>query len=349
LRLPVVASFLVHGAVIALAARLPVVSDRQTSRPIEVDVRTPLTPPEPPKPPEPEPPKPEPPKPEKVAMRAPMVREPTVRKKEEVEPPPPEAPPKPEPQVTGPPSNKPPGKVDLTLHALPGSTGGEYSVSLPAGEPGGTFGVPAKPAPRKEWRPRGDAGDPITGKVRDVTTEEFPLKKVGRDEYVYKGPSFSAHITPDGKVSFDDKYIRDFNGTSGTFDLNDIFMRGKKEDPYRHLKKKFMDQTEKLRTGLVKRAHDEQVAQAIAGLPQHLAYVWSDRRKSVKSRKDMLYAIWKDTAGPGDEDSKAGEEARRVIEDFVRRQLPPGSDECYTEEELEVYNRGRSLKFAPYR
>ncbi len=126
-------------------------------------------------------------------------------------------------------------------------------------------------------------------------------------------------------------------------------MRGKKEGPYRHLKKKFMVQTGKRCTGLAKRAHDENVAYALAGLPQHLEYVWSDRRKSVKARKDTLFSIWKETAGPGEEDSKAGEEARRMVEEFVRRQLPPGSDECYTVEELEVYNRGRTLRFQPYR
>ncbi len=128
-------------------------------------------------------------------MRTPTVRDPLIRKKEEPEPPPEPVPTKPEPTVHGPLEMRP-GKPDLTLHALPGSIGAENSVSLPASEGGGTFGVPSKPVARKEWRPRGDAGDPITGKVRDQTTEDFPLTKVGRDEYVYKGPSFPAQITP---------------------------------------------------------------------------------------------------------------------------------------------------------
>src|SRR5262249_17280873 len=149
------------------------------------------------------------------------------------------------PSATVPPEG-PPRKLDLMLHALPsasaapGSSGG--GIVLPSG-PGGGLGPPGGGA-RRDWRPRGDVGDPITGKLRDAPKDEFPLDRVGRDEYVYKGGQFSAHISADGSVSFDDKTIRDFNGTSGSFDVNDMMMRKHGEDPYRHQKNRFLAATE---------------------------------------------------------------------------------------------------------
>lgn len=271
------------------------------------------------------------------------------RKKEERELPPPEPQPPTPPSPLPPPSHPaPPGKVDLTLHALPGSTGG--SVILPAAPSGGgTFGTGAPSAPRKEWHPRGDAGDPILGKIREEKVERFPLQKVGTDEYVYKGPQFSAHIKPDGSVSFDDKYIRDFNGTSGSWDMNDLIMRSKKQDPYRFEKEAFMMATEAQRTQIARRARQAQMAQSLAGLPYHLERVWTDRRVPAKDRRATLYELWRDAyTGEGDE-GEAGARARGIIETFIRNRLPEGSEDGFTDEELATYARTSKQRFNPYR
>jgi hypothetical protein len=229
----------------------------------------------------------------------------------------------------------------LTLHGLPGGTG----IALPP--PSGSWGAPA-PAPRREWRPRGDAGDPITGKIREAPVEAFPLAKVGPDEYIYKGPQFSAAIHFDGSVSFDDKSVRDFNGTSGTFDINDMMMRGKKQDPYRAEKQKFMAATAEKRAELQKRAREAELRGALGQLPAHLSSVWSDGRLNAHQRRDVLYQMWREAASGEDDTGRAGAEARAIIEQFIRARLPAGSTDAFTADELTAYNRPGRPKFAPY-
>ena len=344
---PVVASILLHVAMILLALRLPAVSSRPSSRAIEVDVQhavqvpPPRTlPPEPPKPVEkkPEPPKPLP----KLAMQEHRERTRPV----EQEPPPEVTPPSPVPPPANPPPSRP-GKVDLTLHALPGATSG--SIVLPAAPAGGgTLGTGAPP-PRKEWKPRGDAGDPILGKIREAPEERFPLERIGRDEYVYKGPQFSAHINPDGSVSFDDKIIRDFNGTSGSWDMNDLIMKGKKQDPYRAEKAAFMKATEPKRDELAKKARQAHLRESLARLPSQLDAIWGDRRRPARDRRQDLFELWRDVDSSSDEANEAGQQARAVIEAYIRKRLPQGSEDGFTDEELAVYARASRQKFQPYR
>jgi hypothetical protein len=341
----VVASLVFHVAMILLALRLPAVSSRPKPTAIEVDVQTrrpvvevpPPRPIETPKPPEP-----------KLAMHTRERSEPRPRIKEE--PRPVETPPTPPSPLPPPehPAPTPPGKVDLTLHALPGSTAG--SVILPAAPAGGgTFGTGAPAAPRKEWKPRGDAGDPILGKIRETPEERFPLERVGRDEFVYKGPQFSAHIQPDGSVSFDDKIIRDFKGTSGSWDLNDLIAKGRHEDPYRAEKAAFMKATEAKRDELARRARQAQLRGSLARLPSHLEAVWADRRAPARERRRVLFELWREAfTGDGDEGA-AGAEARAIIEAFIRNRLPEGSDDAYTDDELQTYARVSRQRFQPYK
>jgi hypothetical protein len=344
LRLSVVASVVLHIVVLLVALRLPALERRAPSAPIEVDVQAKRPVELPPPPPPLTPPEP------KLAMKEREPRERVIepRKKEEREQPQPEPTPVPPSPLPPPSHSAPPGKVDLTLHALPGSSGG--GVVLPAApSSGGTFGTGAPPAPRKEWKPRGDAGDPILGHIREEKVERFPLEKVGTDEYVYKGPQFSAHIRPDGSVSFDDKYIRDFNGTSGSWDMNDLIMRGKKQDPYRAEKEAFMRATEAQRTEIARRARRAEMAASLAGLSSHLERVWGDRRVPAKDRRATLFELWRDAySGEGDE-GDAGARARSIIESFIRNRLPQGSEEAFTDEELATYARSSKQHFQPYR
>jgi hypothetical protein len=335
---------------IAVAARLPAATSAHSSRPIEVEVQhtRPLTLPEAPKvAPAPVAPKVE----TKVAMRAlPERRERIIPEREkekeriderESEPP--------GPTPVGPPPTITPerrGAVDLTLHALPGAGGS--GIALPAA-PAGTFGGSGPGVPRKEWHMRGDAGDPITGKIKETPVAKFPLEKVGPDEFVYKGGQFSAHISPDGTVSFDDKNIRDFNGTSGSFDLNDLISRGKKEDPYRYLKQEFLKATEAQRTELARKARAELVRASLQRLPSHLESIWGDRRRSARDRKDLIFNLWREAQTGDGEDGKAGAEARSIIEAFIRNRLPEGSEDAFTDEELSAYNRAGKQRFQPYK
>jgi hypothetical protein len=339
LRVPVLVSLLLHGTAVAVVASLPVSAAVVPRPPVEIEVMRPPPPAPKVEPPAPkvEPPAPEPPRARlerpKPAEARPLPAEPSVK----VDDPPPEPPPAAA-------SEKPKvdlGKVDLNLRGLPGGDG----IALPAGT--GSWGGPA-PTPRKEWKPRGSAGDPILGKVEDAKEDEFALQRIGKDEYLYKGKQFSAHILPDGTVSFNDKIVRDFNGTSGSFDITDWIMKGKKQDPYRHEKGRFLAATQELRDKLMRQSRQAELASSLARLPAHLEHVWSDRRLPGSSRRKMLFEIWRDSAQSDDDQGQAGTEACRIVEAFIRKRLPEGSEEAYTPEELAMFARIAKRPFNPY-
>jgi hypothetical protein len=93
------------------------------------------------------------------------------------------------------------------------------------------------------------------------------------------------------------------------------------------------------------------IRQSLDRLPRHLAAVWRDRRWSAAERRRILFALWDEAAEPDDRElAAAGHNARRAIERFVRRELPPGSADAFTVEELALLNarRGGGEQFRPY-
>ena len=343
MRLPVACSIVAHGALLLIVTRLPA-AGMSRAKSIEVEIN------EPKQTVVPSAPAPEPPKPKPLVAPKPQPLKNAQRPdKREVEPPPPTTQPPPAQQQQPPPpstlSMRPSAPVDLTLHGLGGIVVNNGPVS---GGEGGPAGMLAS-APRKPWKPRGDAGDPLLGKLADEKEERFPLK-LENDGYHYDGPSFSAKIAMDGHVTFDDHAIRDFKGLSGGFDLTDLAMKGHKQDPYRYEKEKFMDNTSKLRTELSTRARKDRIESSLAALPSHLEQVWSDASRPARERRGMLFAMWRETAGSDDEVGAAGRKARATIEQFIRDRLPEGTADAFTDDELRRYNaRAGAVKFEPYR
>jgi hypothetical protein len=348
-RLPVVCSILAHIVLLLVALRLPAAGLSRAARTITVDIT-------PPKPrvaePAPTPPpvaKPEP-KPEPRVRPEPLKNTQTQPKREEQPQPPATQPPpvqaQPAPSRPSTLTMRPLAPVDLNLHGLNGIVVNNGPVSGGEGGPAGTFG---SPSPRKPYKPRGDAGDPLLGKLADEKTERFPLKRES-DGWHYDGPSFSAKIGTDGVVSFDDHSIRDFKGLSGGFDVTDMLMRGRKQDPYRYEKEKFMETTAKMRADLQTKARKAQLESSLAYLPTYLEELWRDPNRPVRERRRLLYAMWREAAGTDDEVGAAGRKARTTIEAFVRERLPEGSEDAFTDEELRRYNaRGGSMRFDPYK
>jgi hypothetical protein len=334
-RLAVVGSIVVHGAVIAAAYRLPKPQHSQHAvvefeiRKREVPVLAPLTPPMP---------APEQPKVASVEPRrrseasAPQVRAVPLQPMETA--PKSSTPEELSPQATVPERK---GPVDLTLHGLPST--GEWAKGPTAPPPP----RPTGPPPDKAYKLRGDVGDPILGKMVEKK-DDYPLEYLGRDGYLYKGPQFSAHIAMDGSVSFDDKIVRDFKGLSGGFDVTDWVMKGKKQDPYRYEKEKFMKYTQKKRDELAKKAREADIENSIAQLPATCDDIWHEPYKKASQKRRALYELWRDV-----EDTDAGARAREIIEAYVRRHLPQGTPDAFTEEELALYNSKGGRKFEPYR
>lgn len=109
-----------------------------------------------------------------------------------------------------------------------------------------------------------------------------------------------------------------------------------------------MHATEVLRTKLAQSALRDRQRASLDGLPSHLERIWRSPYPA-KERRGLLFALWKETLTSDAELVDAAKEARGLIENFVRQQLPAGSDDSFTNEELERYNRGSSIKFTPYR
>jgi hypothetical protein len=341
-RLPVVFSIIAHVALLLIALRLPA-AGRSRAKTIELEINEPkqTVVPHAPDPLPPEPPK---------ALPKPQPLKNTQRHDDKEPEPPKTAPPPTQPEQAPPPASssltmRPSAPVDLNLHGLGGIVVNNGAVHGGEGGPAGTFGS----APKKPWKPRGDAGDPILGKLADEKEERFPLK-LENDGYHYDGPSFSAKIAMDGRVTFDDHSIRDFKGLSGGFDLTDIAMRNHHQDPYRYEKERFMENTNKLRNELTTKARRDRLESSLAALPGHLEQIWSDAGHSARERRSVLYAMWREASGSDDEVGAAGKKARATIEAFIRDRLPEGSENAFTDDELRRFNaRAGTVKFEPYR
>ena len=60
--------------------------------------------------------------------------------------------------------------------------------------------------------------------------------------------------------------------------------------------------------------------------------------------------MWKEAAYTDKDLAEAGQEARGIIETFIRKYLPEGSQHAYTAEEIERFNaRGGKIRFEPYK
>jgi hypothetical protein len=160
--------------------------------------------------------------------------------------------------------------------------------------------------------------------------------------------SFIAHITPDGTVSFENRFPIGFQkGGTFSFDLTELAMRGAKQDPYYTEKRRFSEFTDKLRDDLRKKARDERGDQALVTLGEQLRDIWRDG-SSAASRRLKLYEKWADSTE--DKDDKVGRKSRHAVEDFIRGHLPAGSPDGFTSDELDKLNSDRQglAPFSPY-
>ena len=340
----VTGSVVFHSVLFVAAWSLPAPPPKHAQDPVTIDLFTR-------KPDEPAPqkvPEPEPPKvidPPKLAMRDPSKdrsredpqHELTHEAPLDTSPTHTTEPPKPN---TGPPA----GKLDLNLHALPPGSDG---VAVPSGT--GTIGGTGTSDARKPWKMRGDVGNPLTGKIADEKEDRFPLHAIGGGELEFKGKSFHARIGRDGRVTFEDKSLRDFKGLSGGFDITDMIMRAKHNDPYRAEKQAFMDVTENQRKKMAQAALKERMQASLGELPTMLARIWRDKSVPAAERRKLLYDTWHDAATSDALDAEGTKEACALIEVFVRRYLPNGTEDAFTDDELDRFNSGKKVKFAPYR
>lgn len=133
-------------------------------------------------------------------------------------------------------------------------------------------------------------------------------------------------------------------GIDGTFDINDAIMRALGQDPYRIEKAHFLAATFEFRMKLAVAAHREDLRKSLDHLPDALADLWGDSRYSARERRRVLFELWREMDG-----TPEGGRAAKMIEEFVRRQLPCGRPDAYTPAELQAFPRSEPGRvFSPY-
>lgn len=109
-------------------------------------------------------------------------------------------------------------------------------------------------------------------------------------------------------------------------DLTDQYTRLMGGDPYGPQKAAFLAGTFDARMKMAARYHRDSMNAALDGLARELEAIWSDARFSPAERSHIVYLLWQDTSA-NDPD---GLRARRVIQDFARRNLPPAEAAWFT-------------------
>jgi hypothetical protein len=131
--------------------------------------------------------------------------------------------------------------------------------------------------------------------VRDkhyLSRREPPNLQRHRDgTYRYRGQAFKAIVEKDGSVVFDDGYRQ---GTTLRFDITDVMMRRRGEDPYR-----------------------VEAILALRKLRRRLLNIFENGTLSDQQKSAGVIAMFQDTP-----DDQAGAAARGAIEEFVADRMP---------------------------
>jgi len=160
--------------------------------------------------------------------------------------------------------------------------------------------------------------------------------------YLYREPSFTAHVMADGTVRFSSsglsvagdgedraRVIDDHDPVTSSepvtvgggpglhFDATDEYLRRLGRDPARDAKAAFLTGTFDLRMKMALDARRGLRRAALAELPARLDELWRDDRLTAAERRHLLHAI-RDELGNGTNNS----EARAIVRDFARRHLP---------------------------
>lgn len=326
---------LLHLALLLIAYLRPIPVTTKRSRPIEMEV---VTKPKPPPPPvvEPKPPEPPPTPPQQPAASTPKPSRPLprelmpVERKSETPEPGSSAivvPPQPPGAEQGPPGPLPKGPIDL----FPKNLG--VIVGAPAA------GAPIPKGPDRLFK------DERLDPKKEAPFELIPEKGGG---FKSETKNFIAHIKPDGTISFENRFPIGFNkGGTFSFDLTDLAMRGKKQDPYAAEKRRFLEFSDKVRSDLKQKAFEEQQRSAVSHLADELSTIWNSSRSAAARRRE-IYEKWADCTD--DKNDSIGRKGRHTVEDFIRGHLPASSPDAFTSEELaHIASERQGLpQFDPY-
>ncbi|HEY8432474.1 MAG TPA: hypothetical protein VIL20_29090, partial [Sandaracinaceae bacterium] len=185
---------------------------------------------------------------------------------------------------------------------------------------------------------------------RHLDREPFRLQRRSDGSHVWVGPRLTGIVLPDGRVRFEDRPGVSLDLTNpagqGTFDLTDAMMGAAGQDPLRAEREYFMRQTEELRARLEAEHRRRQMSEALRVIPGRLTRIWQTTSRTPEERRRRIFQLWDEC----DESDPSGREARAAMIRWIRLNLPRGSGNEYTEDELRRLNARRESReeFAPY-
>ena len=185
----------------------------------------------------------------------------------------------------------------------------------------------------------------------DGAKPRFGVFRNDDGSYTADHGAFVARVDRGGRVSFRDRDSFSGRGAFGVVGaLGLVGTWGDREPNYRQ-KQHFLEATFDERFSMRADEDDRVMTSALRNLPAYLAAVWLYEGWSVPTRKRILFELWDECAELGNTELRAaGDEARAIVSDFVRRYLPRDGEYAYTVAELHALNaeRASAHTFAPY-
>lgn len=211
------------------------------------------------------------------------------------------------------------------------------------------------------------------GKPSSFEEAGFRTRRSGKRVFRDETGRFTATLLADGRIKFRDMPVavsRDpLTGASKGLAMPGLaegLRAASGTELYQQEKKRLLEATFELRLQLAVSFAQDKLDRRLQSLYRELLDAWSDASTSEAERRESLFRRWDEceeglpVALPGFADAdtselddmrrSAGAQARETIERFVRRQLPQGSPQAYTAEELRSLNASRRsrARFAPY-
>ena len=223
-----------------------------------------------------------------------------------------------------------PASSDQPIGAEPAASASEASEAAPRpkldpASAARAFFVLQRSAPTKASQGEGEGLRATEAETRNyfegvgdkhyLSRREPPNLQRHRDgTYRYRGQAFKAIVEKDGSVVFDDGYRQ---GATLRFDITDVMMRRRGEDPYRVEKNWFLEGTAEFRQELFERWRAKQTLYALRKLRRRLLHIAEDGTLSDQQKSAHVIAMFHETA-----DDEAGAAARGVIAEFVADRMP---------------------------
>ncbi|MFK7985917.1 MAG: hypothetical protein AB8I08_07780 [Sandaracinaceae bacterium] len=180
-----------------------------------------------------------------------------------------------------------------------------------------------------------------------ITREPVVLRREPDGSRSWAGPMFTARVAPNGEVTFEDGADVNTNGfsASGNFDLQGAIMGAQGQDPRAAERERFMRETRAEREAMEDEYRREVQQRQVRRIRGELRSVWARADRSAERRRRRIFFLWDRITDDGSMD-----DVKAAVLTFVRINLPQGSADAFTTQELAAMNaRRRSRReFAPY-